>query len=72
MNLFEIANAYRHGQNPMTLIGQLAMNDPRAQQAMQIINGKNEQQLQSIAINMAKERGVDINEVARSLGIPLR
>ena len=55
----------RSGQNPMQLMQRMAMNDPRAAQAMQIIRGKSPQELQKIAQNMARERNIDLNELRR-------
>lgn len=42
--------------------------DPRAAQAMQIIQGKSPQQLQQIAMNMLKERGLSPEDMYKRLG----
>lgn len=57
------------GGNPMTLMQQMSGQDPRIAQAMQLMQGKSPQQLQTMAQNMAKERGIDINQMLRQLGI---
>ena len=66
-----IMNVMRNGKDPRALIQQLAMNDPRAKMAMQIANGKSEKELEQIVRNMAKERNIDIEHLARSMGIQI-
>ena len=59
------------GANPNALLGQMARSDPRAAQALQMLQGKNADQLRTMAENMAKERGTSVEQIARSLGIKL-
>lgn len=61
----------RNGGNPMQMLQQMAGQNPQAAQAMRLIQGKNPQQLRQIAENMAKERGVDLNQMARQMGVTL-
>ena len=61
----------RNGGNPMQMLQQMAGKNPQAAQAMRLIQGKNPQQLRQIAENMAKERGVDLNQIAHQMGITL-
>lgn len=58
-----------NGGNPMQLIQQMAGQNPQIAQAFQLMHGKSPQQLQQMAQNMAKERGIDINQMLRDLGI---
>lgn len=69
LNLNTLIAFARSGGNPMAMIQQMAGQDPRMAQAMQIINGKTPAQLQEIATNMAKERGMTIEQVRQQLGI---
>ena len=57
------------GGNPNVLIGQLAQQNPQISQAMRMMQGKTPQQLESMARNMAADRGIDINEMMRRLGV---
>lgn len=57
------------GGNPNALIGQLAQQNPQISQAMRMMQGKTPQQLESMARNMAADRGIDINEMMRQLGV---
>ena len=59
------------GMNPQILMQQMAASDPRVAQAMQMMRNKSPQQLEQMARNMARERGVSVEDVARSLNIPL-
>ena len=61
----------RNGGNPMQMLQQMAGQNPQAAQAMRLIQGKNPQQLRQIAENLAKERGVDLNQMAHQMGITL-
>lgn len=64
-----LMNAMRGGANPMAVMQQMAGGNPQVAQVMKMLNGKNPQQIQQMAQNMAKERGVDVNEIIRGLGI---
>lgn len=64
-------NAMRVGANPMNILQQMAGQNPQMRQFMQMINGKSPDQLKQMAENMARERGVSLNDVARQLGITL-
>lgn len=59
------------GGNPMQIIGQMAGNNPKMQQGMQLIKDKSPQQLEKTARNMAQERGVDVNQILSDMGIEL-
>ena len=69
--IMALLNVARNGGNPMQLMQQLAMQDPRIAQAQQMMQGKSPQQLRQMAENMARERGTDLQSVARSLGIKI-
>lgn len=64
-----LVQAMQQGQNPMALMQAMAQQNPQAAQVLRMMQGKNPQQLQQMAQNMAKERGVDINQMLRQLGI---
>lgn len=69
--LLAIVQAARGGGNPMQLMQQMAGRTPQGAQFMQMIQGKNGQQMRSIAENMAKERGVSLEQVAQQFGLHL-
>ena len=61
----------QRGANPNQLMMQAAQNNPAVRQAMQMMNGKTPEQIRDMAFCEAKRRGVDLNQLARSLGITL-
>ena len=68
-NLLTLLQIAKSGGNPMQMLGQMAGQDQKLQQAMKLIQGKNPAQLRQTAENIAKERGLSIEEVAQKLGI---
>lgn len=68
-NLLTLLQIAKNGGNPMQMLGQMAGQDLKLQQAMKLIQGKNPAQLRQTAENIAKERGLSIEEVAQKLGI---
>ena len=64
-----LVQAMQQGQNPMALMQAMAHQNPQVAQALQMMQGKSPQQLQSMAQNMARERGVDLNQMLRQMGI---
>lgn len=64
-----LINLARSGGNPMTLIQQMAGRNQRMQQAYSMIQGKNPEQLKQMAENMAKERGMTVEQVAKNIGL---
>lgn len=66
-----IQNSLRRGANPETLLAQMAQSDPTVQQVQKILGGKSPQQQREIVTNMYRERGINIEDVARSLGISI-
>ena len=67
-----LAQAVGMGQNPAKMMEQMVAQDPRISQALSMIRGKSPQQLEQMARNMARERGTSVEDVARSLGLPLK
>lgn len=61
----------QRGQNPMNLFQSMAQHNPQIAQAMRMIQGKNADQLRQTAENMAKERGIDLEQMAQQMGIKL-
>lgn len=64
-----LANQFKNGMSPIAILNR--MYGPQVNQARNLIEGKNQDQLRQIAINMAAQRGVDLNSLAQQMGIPL-
>ena len=71
MNPLQAIQALQKGANPNQLMMQLAQNNPAVRQAMQIVNGKTPDQIRDMARQMARQRGVDLNQLMQALGIRL-
>lgn len=69
--IMQLANLARSGQNPMGLIQQLGGQSAPIMQGLKLIQGKNEAQLRTMAQNLAKERGIDLNQLASALNLTL-
>lgn len=71
INLMSLIQMGQRGQNPMNMLQQMAGSNPHINQAMQMLNGKNGQQLKQMAENLAKERGSSLEQIAQSMGLKL-
>ena len=67
-----LMQAAQNGGNPVAMLQQMAAQNPQMAQAFRLIQGKDARQLQTMAQNIARERGFDLNEVMQSLGIDPR
>lgn len=70
--IMQLANLARAGQNPMGLIQQLGGQSAPIMQGLTLIQGKNEAQLRTMAQNLAKELGIDLNQLASVLNLTLQ
>lgn len=64
-----IVDQFMTGMSPMSILER--MGGPQVNQAKRIIGGKSERQLRDIAMNMARQRGVDLGSLAQQLGVRL-
>lgn len=70
--LMMLLQMMRGGGNPMQMMQKMFGDTPQVQQVMNIIGSKNPSQLRQTAENMYRERGLNINDVARQFGLPLK
>lgn len=71
MNPMQLIQMLQKGGNPQQLIMQAARQHPAVQQAMQAVNGKTPEEIRNMAQQLAQQRGIDLNQMARQLGIKL-
>lgn len=69
MNPMQLISMMQQSGNPMGMIMQMARQNPMMGQAMQALNGKTPGQMEQYVRQMAQQRGVDINQLARQMGI---
>lgn len=66
--LIQMMQAMQAGGNPMAIMQQLAGGNPVMAQGMRMLQGKSSQQLEQMARNMAKERGIDMDDMLHTFG----
>lgn len=67
--LMMLIQVLRAGGNPMQAVTTMAKGNPVMQQGANMIAGKSPEQVEQIARNMAKQRGVDIDAMLQQLGL---
>lgn len=55
--------------NPMQAIMSMSQQNPQMRQAMQMLNGQTPAQMEQTVRQMAQQRGVDVNQIMRQLGL---
>lgn len=70
-NPMQLIGMLQNSQNPMGMIQQMFGNNPQYRQVMQAIQGKNPQQLEQYARNLAKNQGIDLNQLAGQFGLKI-
>lgn len=71
MNLMTLMQMVQGGGNPMQLVNMFVQQNPQAQPAMQLIQGKNPDQLKETFYNLCKSKGINPQDVARQCGVQL-
>ena len=67
--IIQLAQLARGGGNVMQAMQNMAGQDKRIAQAYGMLQGKSPQQLRQIAENMARERGTNVGDIMRQLGL---
>lgn len=69
--IMKIAQMMKSGGNPQALLQQMmGGNNAQMQQVMQMMNGKDQNQINELIANTAKEKGVDLKQLAAQMGMP--
>lgn len=71
MNPMQLVQMLQGSGNPMQMLMGMAQNNPALGQALQMVNGKTPAEMERMAYDMAKQRGVDLNQLAKQMGIKL-
>lgn len=69
INPIQFIQMVRSGGNPQQMLNQIAANNPQYKQVLDAISGKTPAEMQEYTENLAKERGVDLNQLMSQLGI---
>lgn len=70
-NPLQLIGMLQNSNNPMGIVKQMFGNNPRYAQIMQIIQGKNPQQLEQYVRNLYQSQGQDINAMASQFGLKI-
>lgn len=71
MNPMQLIQMLQGSGNPMQMLMGMAQNNPALGQALQMVNGKTPAEMERMAYDMARQRGVDLNQLAKQMGIRL-
>lgn len=66
-----LLNMVKSGGNPQTIINNIINTNPQLKPIMNIINGKNPNQLKETFYSMCKERGINPENLAKQYNINL-
>lgn len=67
MNLLNLISQLMMGGNPMQMMMGMFSGNPMFQQAMNMVNGKNPEQIQQVAKNICSQKGIDYNTMQNML-----
>mgnify|MGYP000162196578 FL=1 len=70
--MMQLMQLMRNGGNPMTMLNQMTGNNPMVGQLMQSMQGKSPDALRQMAMNIAKERGIDLEQFAQQFGMKIK
>lgn len=56
----------------MAMLNQMTGNNPMVGQLMQSMQGKSPDALRQMAMNIAKERGIDLDQFAQQFGMKIK
>ena len=69
MNFFQMLQMFRNSNNPMAVAQQLCSGNPQMQELIKNLQGKNVQEWESYARNIAQSKGIDIKQYLSQFGI---
>lgn len=67
--LAQLAQIAKQGQSIYPALMQMSRGDPRIMQALQMMQGRSPDQIRQMVLNMARERGIDLNQMAQMYGL---
>lgn len=71
MDVMQMIRMLRSNGNPMQTLTQLSKQNPMVGQVLRMTNGKTPEEMKNMAYRMAQERGVNLDEMAQSMGLKL-
>ena len=71
MNPMQLIQMIRVGGDPTQILTQMSRTNPMVGQVMRMTNGKTPNEMRNMAQEMARQRGVNLNQLAESMGLKL-
>lgn len=71
MNPMQLIQMLQQSGNPMQMLTGMAQTNPQLGQVMQMVNGKTPAEIERMAYDIAKQRGIDLNLFVKQMGIRL-
>lgn len=71
MNPMQLIQMIQSGGNPMQLLSQMGRQNPMVGQVLQMTNGRTPNEMRDMAQRIARQKGVDLNQLAQSMGLKL-
>lgn len=68
--MMQVINMAKNGGNPMALLQQIEGQNPQIKQAMDMTNGKSPSEMGSMINQLAQQKGINVADLAKSLGMP--
>lgn len=69
--IVDVVEVFNSGGDVMQLISKMAGRNPQAAAALNMMSGKNAEQLKQFVENMCKEQGTTPEQLAKSLGLKI-
>ena len=70
--MMQVLQLMKNGGTPTALLQQMTGNNPMVGQLMQSMQGKSPDALRQMAMNIAKERGIDLDQFAQQFGMKIK
>lgn len=67
MNPFQLMQMLQSANDPMAIIQRLANQNPMMYRAMQMVQGKNQEQIRETIQNLARQKGMSENDLSQFL-----
>lgn len=68
--IMQVISMLKNGGSPQQLIQQMAGSNPQMKQIMDTVSGKSQQEMNEYIKSAAQQRGVDLGQLAQSIGMP--
>ena len=71
LNPMQLVRMMRSSRNPMQILMNASAQNPQLKQVMRAVNGKTPKEMRQMANDLAQQCGVNLDQVARQMGLTL-